>query len=93
MKKFISKLRMSISILLLVGFWGISVSGVNYSLSDSQETRKHLSESDETPKEHLQPYPNRMDSKKVFDASIRIGWSQKKFLTPLSESDESQKGR
>ena len=91
MKSFICKLRTGIIILMLVGFWGISVSGGNYSLSDSQETRKHLSESDETPKEHLQPYPNRMDSKKVFDASIRIGWSQKKSLTPLSESDGLKK--
>jgi len=28
-----------------------------------------------------------MEPKKVFDASIRIGWSQKKSLTTLSESD------
>ena len=46
-----------------------------------------LSESDGLKKSLRRLYPNRMDSKKVFDTSIRIGWRQKMSLTTLSESD------
>ena len=86
-EQFICKLRTGIIILMLVGFWGISVSGVNHCLSDRPTACSGLSESDGGEKSFPQGHPNRMEPKKVFRGAIRIGWSRKKFSAEPSESD------
>jgi len=91
MKQFISKLRTGIIILMLVGFWGISVSGVNHCLSDRPTACSGLSESDGGEKSFPQGHPNRMEGKKVFRGAIRIGWRGKKFSARPSESDGGEK--
>ena len=90
-EQFICKLRTGIIILMLVGFWGISVSGVNHCLSDRPTACSGLSESDGGEKSFPQGHPNRMEQKKVFRGAIRIGWSRKKFSARPSESDGAEK--
>ena len=78
MKQFISKLRMSISLLLLAGFWCISVSGNS---SDSDRVAGGLPCVYRTP----------MDPTKNFRASIGLRWTYQKDSTPLSDSDRPDK--
>ena len=91
MKQFISKLRTGIIILMLVGFWGISVSGVNHCLSDRPTACSGLSESDGGEKSFPPGHPTRMEPENVIRGANRIGWRGKKFSAGPSESDGGEK--